>query len=393
MELNEDHQGVRVLRQFQRPLKEGGHPLGFAGKFKPEIVQLVELIAPEATSAYYSPNTFKKHHAQKKSVCTVTSVFLDIDINTEEVAAVEHRINIVEEILKIAGLPIPTAIIDSGSGLHLYYIFDEHLFVNNPKIISLIERLQGVMIDLFNSAAKQFKDDIYADNSRKNINGLLRIPCSRNKGREVHCVQFNAGAFTDHQTLIDDLLPPYDPTKVEKAAYARKQAKAGKNIKQISNLNTLNVARVNDLLKLLKLRNYDLPNLRNTFLHILASQLVHHATNNKLEMLSEANDSLLRPLNQKKVNIIWTSAQRGEYLYKNRTIIEKLHITSVELKNLNQLTPLTQKEKRQLKKEEKKARKQLVITLIQAEKTNNEIVEKTGVSKRTIQRIRKEIII
>lgn len=347
------------------------------------------------SGVYFTPNGFKHHSTKKAEFLTVKSAFLDIDFAKDKIMSVNKRIDLTKLVLIEANLPYPTAIIDSGHGLHLYYIFKDEVYDNTSnKIFSrMLERIHHEFIQRFNHAIPKVTDQTFeADPAAANANRNLRLPVSWNATIPVHCVEFRKDHFVDFDYLFDDFMPEYDQLKVKRAKAARKKG-TPKKIKRINSINALNVQRVADLLTLLKLRQYDLPGIRNEYLHILACQYHLHALDNWEPEVYRTNSLLVDPLPDREVKGIIKSAKRGSYTYKNKTIINKLSITSAELKhmNMNEMTAREAREtQRQNQRYKKKERNQQILHLFKKGMSKAAIAREVGASRPTVHKIIKE---
>lgn len=393
--------GVRAIRQYLAPIE--GHkthdsltqlPQFYAKNFD-ELLEFYQ----EKGGAYYSPNGFKKHSTAKNNILTIKSAFLDIDFDAEFPLWIGEKLQIVEMTLKQASMPFPTAIIDSGYGLHLYYIFEEPKFDNSKdKVIArLLERINTYLVSKFNETIEKITDlNIIADPIATNSNRLLRLPTTWNGKNEVHCIQFDESKlYPTLDDFVEDYLDNYDSEKVERAKKARQNAqKQNKNkISKMINVNTLNVSRINDLETLAKLRYYDLKGQRNEFLHIYACQYVHHALDDWQEEVYKMNSKLVQPLRTNEVKSIIKSAERRQYLYKNKTIIDKLRIDDDELKYM-QMDRVTAREKRkverQRRRDKKRKRDKRIILAYQSGETQTAIARQEGIARKTVYNRLKE---
>lgn len=392
--------GVRAIRQYLAPIE--GH------KVHDSLTQLPQFYArnlgdllefyQEKGGAYYSPNAFKQHSTAKSNILTLKAAFLDIDFHTELPLLVDERLQIVNMTIEQANMPYPTAIVDSGNGLHLYYIFEEAKLDNskNKVIARIIERVNTYLVSKFNEEIEDITDlNVIADPIATNSNRLLRLPKTWNGKNEVHCIQFNQSMlYPTLDDFVEDYLDDYDPKKVEQAKKARQNAqKMNKNkVSKMINVNTLNVSRIKDLETLAKLKFYDLEGQRNEFLHIYACQYVHHALDDWEDKVYKMNNMLVSPLRPNEINSIIKSAKRRQYLYKNKTIIDKLGITDDELKYMN-MDKVTAREKReeerQQKRDEKAERNKRIIEAYEFGATQTAIAKRENISRKTVQRILK----
>lgn len=390
MELNTG-EGVRALRRYLPPLNHDDNVIQMPSLYYPQISQILDAYEHFAKGgAFYTPNSFKSWTAQKTAICGVKSCFMDIDFLDDEIIPADTRMQLIRMILNDAKLPEPTAWIDSGTGMHLYYILDETVPINSPIMIRLFERIHEEFITRFNQSIGAITSiSLKADFKRKNINSQMRLPCTWNGRNKCTVHQINSSHTYDIDYLMD-----YMPDKKEKAHRSQISASKDKsNIRKIVTPNTLNVSRVHDLLLLAELRNYDMRGQRNEWLHILASQYVHHASEEWQAEIYKANNMLVEPLADKEIETIIKSAERHEYLYKNKTIVNKLSITKDEMQHMQIIKPMTAREKREQERADKRAKKKArnkEIKRLYAEGMNKSQIAKTlKVSRPTINKILK----
>lgn len=344
------------------------------------------------SGVYFTPNGFKYHSAKKADFLTVKSAYLDIDFPKDVFITTDQRVALTKLVLDEANLPFPTAIVNSGHGLHLYYIFKEEVYDNtaDKQFARMLERIHSEFVRRFNVSVPLVTDQtMKADSAATNANRKLRLPASWNGDQIVHCVEFHADHFVDFTYLFSEYMPAYDPLKVKRAKEARDTPKS-KKVTRFTTPNALNVSRVNDLLTLLKLRNYNLPDMRNEFMHILSAQYNLHALDNWEPEIHRVNDLLTDPLTLREVEGIIKSVKRGKYRYKNKTIITKLAITSDELKHMimNEITAREVREnKRQARRDKKKQRDAQIVKLFQSGVSKAEIARHVGTSRPTVHKV------
>lgn len=135
-----------------------------------------------------------KGRGTKATVGCVPSLWLDIDIASPAGAHKADADSLPPDvdaafalIDSIAGLPVPTMVVDSGYGLHLYWVLTAPLSADAGA--QLVERLQRVA-----QAAATAKG--YHLDSTHDIARVLRVPGTRN--RKI------SGAVREVQVLLDD---------------------------------------------------------------------------------------------------------------------------------------------------------------------------------------------
>lgn len=380
MDDQESNNGVYALfEQYE------SQPVVSYGKSIKELHSRLDFIG----DAFYTPNKFKSWNMGKENLLTLNSAFIDIDLEKGVHLDPAHKINIWEMILKESKLPRPTVVVDSGNGMHIYYLLKKPIQDNSQigQFKRMLERINQVYAQKINEAIKNTVNiPLYADMAATNSNRLLRLPATKNGTKTSHVIQFNPNDRYSVNELLEPL-PDYDKSKTR----AYNQAKYGKKsddnqILYISNIKRLNKNRVNDLFKLAELRNYNLGNQRNNFFHILTSQAMHreielHAW---LPEVYELNNQLTDPLSEKELQTIINSSEKGMYLYRNSTLTEKLDITDAEINELITIRRTSRRERREQARAERKNRNELINQLHQRGMSITNIAKEVGVSRPTV---------
>lgn len=394
------HASMEYLRGFEK-VKHHEDPLPFPTRYSKDLITLVEKQA-FGSGVYYTPNAFRKHSAALGNLSTVKACYLDIDFPDDTL--IEERLHIFYLAIDGARLPRPTAIINSGSGLHIYYILENEMVDNNKKrgnvltpILNLARRINIVFAKKFNEAVMDIttNNEIYADLSVTTPNHKLRLVGSYNRFNEVHCVEFNQNALVKDIDDLVEYLPDYDEKKLNRNnewIYDKKP----QNIRRMHNLDTLNHGRVKDLELLAELRGYDMYGSRNDFLHILTCQYIQHSLEDWESKIYDMNSKLLHPLRRQEVANIIKSAVKREYLYRNITIIDKLRISEDEERRMSIISSVSAYERRErkraVKRENKRSKRRRVIDLYRSGMSVTEISKdkESGYSRRQIYRILKK---
>lgn len=147
----------------------------------------------------------------KGDVDTLRGVYLDIDPKggPDEFEAERKRLLAVADELDALGKSAPAIIVDSGSGIQAFWLFEQPLSAS-PATLAQVEA-QGKAL------AKRFGGDAV-----QNVDRLMRIPftsnlpnaAKRNKGRVAVCARVLSEDLTRRTTLgaLAQLAPPEAPT-------------------------------------------------------------------------------------------------------------------------------------------------------------------------------------
>lgn len=368
------------------------------GKSLKELHSRLDFLA----DTFYTPNQFKEHSTLTENLLTLNSAFIDIDVENQTNLTPEHKLNIWHMILKESRLPRPSVVVDSGNGIHIYYLLKKGINDNTKTGIfkSMFERINIVFAEKIEQAIQKtfsIDDDklsipLFADMKATNSSRLLRLPATRNGKKVSHVIELNP----NNRYTIDELmeyLPKYDKTKTR--AYNR--AKYGEyshdtNIRYISNIKRLNENRVRDLFRWAELRNYNLNSQRNEFFHILTSQCMHRELDMSewLPDIYELNNQLTDPLSEHELSTIIESSERKEYLYRNSTITTKLGITDEEINQMITIRRTSRREQREKAREAKQERNELVHQLHNQGWNVTDISKEVGISRPTVYSILEE---
>lgn len=100
----------------------------------------------EGYNIYYGPATRKEEKGNKESVYEVSVLFVDIDLNTDENRqTLEQQI---EKRTKETGL-IPSIIVDSGNGFHLYFKLKKNIKILTDEDRQLVEGVSRWLAEMF----------------------------------------------------------------------------------------------------------------------------------------------------------------------------------------------------------------------------------------------------
>lgn len=376
-------------------------------------------------STYFSPNTFKTHSGKRDDLIGIKSIFIDLDFSRSEkdekindgFLPIDYRLYRMNIALKETNLPYPTVVTDSGSGLHLYWIFENMLMDNttdkrwNNTAKSLTEeilyRLRTYDEYLINKNEQTLR--VYPDMTVTNPNGQMRIPGSLTKNRDVcHAIKVNnTQLYPNFHLLAKEIWHEYEfPEDYEGEYKPRKKKK--KQRATISNIyvdkddkeavfwHKYNIERLRDFNTLLTLRDYDVIGYRNTYLFILGAQYMVSGT--ELESLLNINKKFNNPLPDREVNKLIYHLKNGDYMsWKAETICDKLDITNEEQKKLSVITEQNKRYIREINREEQKklsernkAFQQIVSGILIDVMTNKEIQELLNKSRSAVQRYRRK---
>ena len=386
-------------------------------------------------------NTCKIHDRTKANVCALNGVTMDLDIYKVGMSKAQ-ALYLLPTLLDDENIPRPTAVVDSGNGLYLFWKLErpkeeyeteaqkgqKEQVVNNPAMVRLYEKIT--------KALQKKLESMGADPQSCDVLHLFRMPGTINTKRkqrnEVTVLQLNPAQIYDLDYFVTEILDEL-PKSRKKAPKTKKKG----SIQRLFNPYTLAVARAKDLERLAQMREYDLDGYRHSFLHIYAVQLMQAAVEDYEKRLNDMNALLTRPIGENEVkSMVKTLQQKAEngarvvqameaakikknqppmtavekaqeisYAYYNSTIIRDLGIDEVEQASMKTIIGGAERGKRnRLRKEKdyapvkaanktkKEQRDERILTLKSEGFKHKEIFEimkkegYTKVSLRTIER-------
>lgn len=138
-----------------------------------EIGTMVERAREQGSNAWVSLACFTGSRRSAKEAVDLRMIGVDIDLKPGDIPTFADKAQALEYTAKTAalGLPMPTFTIDSGHGIHLWYVLDQAL----PR-----ERWIEVASAMW-AALGSLHTGFITDPSRKSdAAGLLRLPCTTN---------------------------------------------------------------------------------------------------------------------------------------------------------------------------------------------------------------------
>lgn len=364
---------------------------------------------------YITPNTFFRPKRKNEFIRQFRALYIDIDLKRGL-----NINNVIQEIiLKVVDnkIPMPSMFVDSGRGLHLYWIVKDAPY----QAIYTWQELEDYLY-------YQLKD-LGADKQATDAARLLRLPNTINSRNKKECKILHS---TDEKYSMYELRQKYLGWKPKKPAHDIEIIKRNSKVVNLFNSYTLHLARLRDIIKLCELRKWHIAprglqaGKRNAFVHLYAywEGLYTRNIEELTEKVNKFNAKFDIPLSDKEVSQIirsvnkaidkfieWshskTPLQQGEkdkpgYWYTNARLIDLLEITPEEQKHLE--TIISREERNRRDKEKKKQsrrnedgltkreqQKQAKIKAIKELKeqglTNVQIAEKLGISRVYVSRI------
>lgn len=311
---------------------------------------------------FITPNTMYIPKRQVKNIRQLRALFQDIDCEKIGLEKAE-TVYLIWILYYDDKIPKPSLVVDSGRGLHVYWIIE-----NAPY--GALQTWQELQDYLYYQLKHLGADKKAIDGAR-----VLRLPDTINKRSKTHCTVLHS---EDIVYSMYDLREKYLNYK-EKSKQLKIQETKNTDRKVIHNRffnsYSLHMTRAEDLETLCKLRNYDVKGHRNMIIHCYAYwKGIYIRDEFDLENdVIELNNSFKEPLKDSEIRTIVRSVgkaidkfieyeqglrngedkrvtkgmrDKGGYWYKNETLIERLEITEKEQKHLKTIIGINEKYKR-----------------------------------------------
>lgn len=375
-------------------------------KFKPETDKIYEVVKAKDfldkkldsdEDVYITINGFCGRRRTTNRCRQINALFFDLDahsINTKNAKwEIEHTYLSLKDAIDENRLKKPNLIINTGRGLHLYYIFEKSIPYRltdnsvNEKGLKIREIIIKSISDDIQAVLKESDSMLELDTKVSDISRIARIPGTKNSksNTETKIIDYDMDYYT-----FEELLKP----KTQK-----KKPVPKKKIKNNEFGQALHISRLDSLEKLQEYRNFDCTGYREymCFAYYNAAVQVYdrETAYNKLKAFRDKfND--VRAVPDCQLKALANCIDRNEgcdyesfYKLRNDWFVQHLAITPDEIAELG----MFQLSKRELKKQQNKINKQeqamQVIELAANGMKHQLIAETVGISKRTVQNILK----
>ena len=351
-------------------------------------------------NVYITPNTIYVPFRRVENIRQFRALFLDFDNIGEDKHYVSYNIF---ELAAQDVIPMPTMIVDSGRGLHVYWR------IKNAPYGALYSWQE--IEDMLYHRLKHLGADRQATDATR----LLRLPNTINSKSNSECNVLWIDDKTEYSMY--DLKDKYIKVKKKPKTSTKTTNKVIANA--FFNSYSLHMDRATDLITLCELRKYKVEGHRNMLLHCYAYWIgIYVRSKEELaDSVNNLNNKFKPPLKQTEVNAILRCVPKaidkfiayeqgirnGEdkrvskgmkdkagYWYKNETLIERLGITVEEQRHLKTIIGTRVKYDRKNEKRNKARRNENGLTPKQQElqdlKGNRLELKEQGLSNRAIGR-------
>lgn len=240
-------------------------------------------------NVFFTVNTARSWNRNKANTLQLNALVIDLDVYKVGMTK-EQALFFLATTLKDNNIFQPTAVVDSGRGLYLYWKLTGQI-ANHKSLIALHEKITKVMQERLALLG--------ADAASTDVLHLFRIPGTinhkENKERAtVQVLEVNSDLIYDLQEFSDELLPVFKRKSGVIKTHFNKEKK--RSVRHLYNGYTLALARAKDIEQLVQMRNYDLLGCRHRMLLYYACFLMQAHQDNYEQRVRDMNDSFLRPI-------------------------------------------------------------------------------------------------
>lgn len=317
---------------------------------------------------YLSLNAFEYGSRSSDNLAQLRNIGVDVDCYTVGFT-VSATLKHLETLVMSGTIPNPNLVIESGKGVQILYSISGGA---SPKMAFLSHYITVQYIGLLKQLG--------ADPNASDVARVLRLPNSIHgeTGKQVKCTIWNYREYT-----LDELYAYCTPLEKAKGRKKRNKLAEGEVIRftppdTVKNFYTLNDKRLTDLEALVQLRNGDMTNYRNTFLYIYSftRALFCKKQEDTMYFAMRMNDKMYsstdKPMKKSEVERTIKSAYSDAIAFyekfaenefkmfglpynlvkpmKTATIIEKLGISEVEMRQLFVTIDSAEKQRRNTEK-------------------------------------------
>ncbi len=336
---------------------------------------------------YMSLNTFYKPQRRIENIKELNALYIDLDIYNipKDIDSYwgytpnwskDSVLYFLEEDyfgLSSNSVPTPSFVIDSGRGLYLIWLIE-------PVPYKVLPLWKAIEEHLYNQLKCWGADRKCLDPTR-----ILRVPDSINSktNTTVNIIrEYNTDCYS--LKFIQENYLPELITKEKKKGRPKK-------IVSIYRERSLYIERIHDLIRLCELRNYDLRGERECLLFLYRYYTCYFSDDpvEALNNIIDLNNKFVYPLKKREVTNATKSAEKAYktgklYKYKNETLIDMLHITKEEQKELSTIIDNEEYKRRDRLRAKRKYldnREEILVNAKQKYETNREEIKQKYIGK------------
>lgn len=367
----------------------------------------------DLVDTYTTVHTFRGYKRVSDKVFNYGSIYIDLDCHAKDQAQIEvaksRTVKILEAAYADGSLAVPTMITDTGRGFGLQYVLTRSIAKTwkTEKIQAFYKKtrkcLYGKYREILSADPQAAQPDVAVmDDAR-----VCRIPGTYNVAADRICRLISVSGKKYELSDIVQECHLWDWKTDEE--YQREKEEKKQKQQRLTSRTVVSFAeykmpflatRLEQLEQLQTLRGANCAGCREQMLFIAYSALKQLDPGSAVLRLQEMNSKFLDPLPQAEVDHIVAETDSsvgidhsGYYKLPNAYVIDTLGLTDAEIKTLGIGQGLKRAADRRAARDKKmKTRNKVVELLSQADSlTYDQIAEETGVSRRTICTIAKNV--
>ena len=360
--------------------------------------------APSNGSLYVSVNGFSGDRRRLDSLRQINALFFDLDCHgssrSQTDNAIRNAIETISEAVRIEKLPRPTLTVDSGRGLHLYYVLKRSIpyrcSANGPvneKALGLFQLVQQKLSRTLSRLMEPI-DCIDVDEKVFDFTRVSRVPGSYNPAAQRYArLLSSSDSYYDLSNLNAKLggfakhVVSPEMRHSTNAIFSKKHGDDSPLLR----------SRLANVISLQTLRNFDCEGSRELMCFIFyntAVQLV--GPSDASRQLCSFNSRFTQPLSQAELDSVVRSVdrvvnvrgQRGYYVLSAKKIVEMLALTEQEKLKIrfhSSTRSIIREKAKEVTASRRALRDKRITNLYRSgDFTQNEIAQRVGCSLRTV---------
>lgn len=354
--------------------------------------QLLQYSLFDQADWYVTRNGFNQRSRKSERLRQINAFMFDLDCHQGDArAAVSLGVNALKSCVEQGKLPEPSLVVDTGRGLHVYYVLDHSLSYRvtggsfNEKGLRYFRDIEGKLLEGIKASLRHIPQ-LEADTAVFDYSRVSRIPGTYNVAakRYAELIHVNEKYYSLTQlSAFNELSNAKKPNVFP-----------GKT--SFINFDKLSLSRVSKIFKLQEIRHFDCKGNRELMCFCLynAAVQVYADKDEAFSRLVEFNTNFQQPLAMPVLHEIVRSVSKvGFYKMSAATMVSKLGLSSSEIEATAFFESRRMIERQQAKRltaEKRKARNEKICALYaQPGATMDSVAQTIGVCKRTVASVLK----
>ena len=363
--------------------------------------------APNNGSLYVSVNGFSGDRRRLDSLRQINALFFDLDCHESSRSqtdnAIRNAIETINEAVRIEKLPRPTLTVDSGRGLHLYYVLNRSIpyrcSANGPvneKALGLFQFVQQKLSRTLSQLMEPI-DCIDVDEKVFDFTRVSRVPGSYNPAAQRYARLLSS---SDSYYDLSELNAKFGGFAKYVASPEMRHSANALFSKKHGDDSPLLRSRLANVISLQTLRNFDCEGSRELMCFVFyntAVQLV--GPNDASRQLCSFNSRFTQPLSQAELDSVVRSVdrvvnvrgQRGYYVLSAKRIVEMLALTEqekIKIRFHSSTRSIIREKAKEATASRRALRDKRITNLYRSgDFTQNEIAQRVGCSLRTVANV------